>query len=69
MAKPIMSLLRELRAVAEPTRLRMLAVLSRGEFSVGDLLFSSRPRSMSFGEYDGGVSRRRRGGRPGMKSP
>ena len=47
MAKPIMSLLRELRAVAEPTRLRMLAVLSRGEFSVGELteiLGQSQPR-------------------------
>ncbi len=47
MSKPITSLVRELRAVAEPTRLRMLAVLSRGEFSVGELteiLGQSQPR-------------------------
>jgi ArsR family transcriptional regulator len=47
MSKPITSLIRELRAVAEPTRLRMLAVLSRGEFSVGELteiLGQSQPR-------------------------
>jgi DNA-binding transcriptional ArsR family regulator len=39
--------LRGLRAAAEPTRLRMLAVLSRGEFSVTDLteiLGQSQPR-------------------------
>jgi ArsR family transcriptional regulator len=47
MPKPVSSLVRELRAVAEPTRLRMLAVLSRGEFSVGELteiLDQSQPR-------------------------
>jgi ArsR family transcriptional regulator len=47
MPKQVSSLVRELRAVAEPTRLRMLAVLSRGEFSVGELteiLDQSQPR-------------------------
>jgi ArsR family transcriptional regulator len=40
-------LLRNLRSVAEPTRLRMLAILSRGEFSVTELtqiLGQSQPR-------------------------
>jgi DNA-binding transcriptional ArsR family regulator len=40
-------LLRNLRSVAEPTRLRVLAVLSRGEFSVTELtqiLGQSQPR-------------------------
>ena len=40
-------LLGQLRAAAEPTRLRMLAILSRGEFSVGELtqvLGQSQPR-------------------------
>jgi DNA-binding transcriptional ArsR family regulator len=47
MPKSVTSLVRELRAVAEPTRLRMLAVLARGEFSVGELteiLGQSQPR-------------------------
>ena len=48
MAKTLLPLLvRELRAVAEPTRLRMLSVLARGEFSVGELteiLGQSQPR-------------------------
>jgi DNA-binding transcriptional ArsR family regulator len=47
MPKTVPALIRELRAVAEPTRLRMLAVLSRGEFSVGELteiLGQSQPR-------------------------
>ena len=37
MSQPIEEVLRSLRAAAEPTRLRMLAVLARGEFSVTDL--------------------------------
>ncbi len=40
-------LLQNLRAVAEPTRLRMLAILARGEFSVSELtriLGQSQPR-------------------------
>jgi ArsR family transcriptional regulator len=41
------SLLQRLRAIAEPTRLRLLAVLARGEFSVSELmeiLGQSQPR-------------------------
>ena len=37
MSQSVEEVLRGLRAAAEPTRLRMLAVLSRGEFSVTDL--------------------------------
>ena len=47
MSKTLVSLVRELRAVAEPTRLRLLAVLARGEFAVGELteiLGQSQPR-------------------------
>lgn len=47
MRHAIESVLRGLRAAAEPTRLRMLAVLARGEFSVTELttiLGQSQPR-------------------------
>jgi len=47
MSLPFSELVRSLRSVAEPTRLRMLAVLSRGEFSVSELtqiLGQSQPR-------------------------
>jgi DNA-binding transcriptional ArsR family regulator len=47
MTQSLSSLVRELRAIAEPTRLRMLAVLARGEFSVSELteiLGQSQPR-------------------------
>jgi DNA-binding transcriptional ArsR family regulator len=47
MPKNLSPLVRELRAVAEPTRLRMLAILARGEFSVTELteiLGQSQPR-------------------------
>jgi len=47
MTEPFPNLLRNLRSVAEPTRLRALAILSRGEFSVTELtqiLGQSQPR-------------------------
>lgn len=47
MPSPFESLLPRLRAIAEPTRLRLLAVLARGEFSVSELttiLGQSQPR-------------------------
>lgn len=47
MPYPLDSILRGLRAAAEPSRLRMLAVLARGEFSVTELtriLGQSQPR-------------------------
>lgn len=47
MSQPLDDVLRGLRAAAEPTRLRMLALLARGEFSVTDLtriLGQSQPR-------------------------
>jgi DNA-binding transcriptional ArsR family regulator len=45
--KPFETTLDELRAVAEPSRLRLLAILARGEFSVTELtqvLSQSQPR-------------------------
>lgn len=47
MSEPFESLLSRLRAIAEPSRLRLLAVLARGEFSVSELteiLGQSQPR-------------------------
>jgi DNA-binding transcriptional ArsR family regulator len=47
MTEPFPNLLRNLRSVAEPTRLRALAILSRGQFSVTELtqiLGQSQPR-------------------------
>jgi len=47
MAGPFETLLPRLRAIAEPSRLRLLAVLARGEFSVSELteiLGQSQPR-------------------------
>ena len=47
MARPFETTLDELRAVAEPSRLRLLAILARGEFSVTELtqvLSQSQPR-------------------------
>jgi ArsR family transcriptional regulator len=47
MTEDFANLLRNLRSVAEPTRLRALAILSRGEFSVTELtqiLGQSQPR-------------------------
>lgn len=47
MSVPFENLLPRLRAIAEPTRLRLLAVLARGEFSVSELmeiLGQSQPR-------------------------
>jgi ArsR family transcriptional regulator len=47
MSEPLDSLLGRLRAIAEPSRLRLLAVLARGEFSVSELteiLAQSQPR-------------------------
>ena len=47
MSQPLEALLANLRAVAEPTRLRLLAILARGEFSVSELtqvLGQSQPR-------------------------
>jgi len=47
MAEPFETLLPRLRAIAEPSRLRLLAVLARGEFSVSELtevLGQSQPR-------------------------
>jgi len=47
MAETFESLLPRLRAIAEPSRLRLLAVLARGEFSVSELtgiLGQSQPR-------------------------
>jgi ArsR family transcriptional regulator len=47
MAEPFDTLLPRLRAIAEPSRLRLLAILARGEFSVSELteiLGQSQPR-------------------------
>ena len=47
MTEPFETLLPRLRAIAEPSRLRLLAVLARGEFSVSELtevLGQSQPR-------------------------
>lgn len=47
MLQPLTAVLDQLRAVAEPTRLRLLAILSGGEFSVTELtevLGQSQPR-------------------------
>lgn len=47
MSEPFDTLLPQLRAIAEPSRLRLLAVLARGEFSVSELteiLGQSQPR-------------------------
>jgi ArsR family transcriptional regulator len=47
MPEPFETLLPRLRAIAEPSRLRLLAVLARGEFSVSELtevLGQSQPR-------------------------
>ncbi|MGB5104318.1 MAG: metalloregulator ArsR/SmtB family transcription factor [Steroidobacteraceae bacterium] len=47
MPEPFDTLLPRLRAIAEPSRLRLLAILSRGEFSVSELteiLGQSQPR-------------------------
>jgi ArsR family transcriptional regulator len=47
MAEPFETLLPRLRAIAEPSRLRLLAVLAHGEFSVSELtevLGQSQPR-------------------------
>jgi ArsR family transcriptional regulator len=47
MPQPFENLLANLRAVAEPTRLRLLAILAKGEFSVTELtqvLGQSQPR-------------------------
>ena len=47
MSEPFDTLLPRLRAIAEPSRLRLLAILARGEFSVSELteiLGQSQPR-------------------------